>query len=550
MVSINTDVAKETVIRHIQDVYEFEVAQCWPCYKGFDNSVFYVSRHPRMTDPEYVFKIVENQAEISILRSMRVSQNMGKFSILEYIKTIDGKLVTQVMGKASFLMKCIQRCEPKLESDDEVLEFATFIAKFHCQDMIPCPTYSASFGEQELRTIERCWTVVVQEGLQEFFPGRWRFYCSTVAGLIGDERLRYVEGMSAWPSTIGITHGDLNTTNVIKSPNQKLFLIDFDAVDERGFQLVDILEVISKSCLAVDDNKARIFLGQYFAIVRGVTLENEELELILKSCRCWLAVFALRSMLSTEHYTFECQKFSAKWSLQNASGTLVNLRRCFDNCVAADPGVCQYMIFITGPSTVGKTTLAALLSSPAVEPSVVMLPITTTRAKRQDDDPACFVNVDERQFRSMEFFIHSENYGIQQQHISSFLDTGSSVGVCICGPEEMMQLQKRVLPHVKYLKILLRRCSALDEEIAQLAPNIHKYFQGSMAEQRIDTDGRLSQQFYHNNNFTSEFVDLILTREFTAEQWARIIIEHIPKLKFKAGRLSSQVTNLRTALDL
>ncbi|WP_341816700.1 hypothetical protein [Wolbachia endosymbiont (group A) of Agelastica alni] len=187
------------------------------------------------------------------------------------------------------------------------------------------------------------------------------------------------------------------------------------------------------------------------------------------------------------------------------------------------------IIFITGVSTVGKSSLAHILGSKLFMPRNFTIPLTTCREKRIDDDPKYLINLTAEEFQKSQFFINCETYGILNSDIEKFLNSDRKIGICICGPKELSQINIRQKKYYSFntLKILLRYSDTEVEENKLLTKSINAYFQEDPALKRLSISQELNKLYFFNESYITENIDLILTRTNNIQDWVNIINNRI-----------------------
>ena len=96
----------------------------------------------------------------------------------------------------------------------------------------------------------------------------------------------------------------------------------------------------------------------------------------------------------------------------------------------------KLFISITGTTCVGKSTLLKALKQ-SNEDKLMIIPQITCREQRTDDDPNCFIYVNN--INPDDMFIHNKelSYGNSKQSIEEFRNSNYKIAVAINGTDEL-----------------------------------------------------------------------------------------------------------------
>lgn len=208
----------------------------------------------------------------------------------------------------------------------------------------------------------------------------------------------------------------------------------------------------------------------------------------------------------------------------------------------------KYLISITGPSTVGKTTLVLTIKSLTDGSQISIIPQTTCRKPREDDDPSMIRVVSKERFRISKFFVAHGNYGILMNDFLGFLHSKDfNIAVCINGANEIEQIPisgKVADVEFRRINILLRFSNDFEEEIKTIGEKIPKFFSSEwQAKSRISSNQDLTKNKFFSREFLNANIDLILTRNENIESWIKKIEE---KVGIKLGKVENSVPNSKT----
>ncbi|WP_341816701.1 hypothetical protein [Wolbachia endosymbiont (group A) of Agelastica alni] len=327
MVQINVYNVSD-VLNFLKDNYSLKDIDLWPTDKGLDNTVFFVGNFIEKK-PLYVLKIVETKHKSDIENSIRIFQDIPKeFTNLNYIKSNNLNFVEDFDNnkKCAVLMTYIKGKEPNLFTFPEVIKYANFIKGFHNLQTDLQPDKINKFIDNEFKLINQYWCNEVKEGVLSHFPSRSKFYHKMVNCVL-EGKSKFTNYMSNIPCLVGITHNDFTTANVIEDQNLNYNIIDFDSIELKGFQLIDLLQAVSKSPISTDSKKVEYFLKSYFNTLEEGLLPQKNIEKICESFKNWQIVFSLRAMLSTDYYTFKIPKLTPEWSKLNVDKLLSHLEK-------------------------------------------------------------------------------------------------------------------------------------------------------------------------------------------------------------------------------
>lgn len=112
----------------------------------------------------------------------------------------------------------------------------------------------------------------------------------------------------------GLVHSDFTPDNIL-SDHGRLELIDFDAMQADGLQIVDLLQFTTKTDIAQDKKK----LSEFFNAYSGREKQSAE---DIQAFQALALLFSAKSLLSTLYYTYEIGKIDTEWVKENAMYTL------------------------------------------------------------------------------------------------------------------------------------------------------------------------------------------------------------------------------------
>lgn len=235
--------------------------------------------------PSFVFKVIETRRAEDILRSLQISSILpDHVSQLKYIRTNSCFLLSKLVDKCAFVMSFVSGQHIALETSYESSQLANFIANFHRPTHRRSMLVSLQHAELLFEQIHLYWTSSVQHGLATYFPYRKAFYDANLPLCFDPSFRRLTRAhMEAFPATAGLTHGDLHVDNLIKTLDGRFSLIDFDAMKEDGFQLIDLLQTMARWPITGTLNDIAFFLQTYLTALRGGVQPNDQ-ELYFAMC--------------------------------------------------------------------------------------------------------------------------------------------------------------------------------------------------------------------------------------------------------------------------
>lgn len=199
------------------------------------------------------------------------------------------------------------------------------------------------------------------------------------------------------------------------------------------------------------------------------------------------------------------------------------------------------IIFITGVTTVGKSTLTHILGSKLFEPRNYIIPLATTRTVREDDDSKYIINLDAKKYEESNFFIKHGQYGILSSEIDKFLKSHIHLAVCICGPKELGQLLNKKTFSFTTLKVLIKYSETEEEENILLEKNINLHFKGKIAEDRLNISKQLNRDYFFNKQYLIDNIDIILTHKLDIKDWVKIISDKIGYMNLQDESLHKKI---------
>ncbi len=167
------------------------------------------------------------------------------------------------------------------------------------------------------------------------------------------------------------------------------------------------------------------------------------------------------------------------------------------------------LILFTGSSTAGKTTFVQLLSS--IDENLHPMVQATSREPRSDDDLRFMRHYSPEEYEKQSFWIRSKQYGIINDDIKNFLLTNQNLAIGIVGVRDLMQAVDNASKDFD-VRVVLVRFSSLplwEEPLSEY--NIRQFF--TQPEVRIEQNKRHIHEFFINDEFIKNYVDLILPRD-------------------------------------
>lgn len=182
----------------------------------------------------------------------------------------------------------------------------------------------------------------------------------------------------------------------------------------------------------------------------------------------------------------------------------------------------KWYISLTGPTTVGKTTLMnTLMSSSSL---ITPVPQSTTREIRKDDNSQLIKHFNEETYRNIDFFLCHGRYGIAQKDFQAFMQSSIPVGISTNGANEIQQIPLKGNGFSR-LSILLRYSNCIEQEMFMIEQQSKLAFSKQQAQARIDANFILLRDFFYNPSFLKKYIDLVITRETNVLDWVSKIEE-------------------------
>lgn len=163
------------------------------------------------------------------------------------------------------------------------------------------------------------------------------------------------------------------------------------------------------------------------------------------------------------------------------------------------------------------------------------IPQTTKRPKRADDDQALIQCLKPKDFNQQDFFVKHGNYGILSRDFFIFAESSSKAGTSVNGPNEISKLKKRYevnsqsngLVEVECINILVRYSNDRDIHSRQTSAGLKAHFSSAVANKRIMTNEQLDQEFYFNDQFIADHINIVLTRDAALSDWIYTVSQHL-----------------------
>ena len=159
-------------------------------------------------------------------------------------------------------------------------------------------------------------------------------------------------------------------------------------------------------------------------------------------------------------------------------------------------------LVITGPSTVGKSTVIKSVVSHL--PEIHVIPLSTSRVKRKDDDPIYIRHFSNMDFLQQDFFVSNGQYGLIRKDIHAFEQSPSSLGICTLGAVEIQRMRREA--RFKIYVVLLRFQNSPAEEKEYIRERIPKFFPENEAKKRIQANEALLKRYFYNPEFLRDSV--------------------------------------------
>lgn len=164
----------------------------------------------------------------------------------------------------------------------------------------------------------------------------------------------------------------------------------------------------------------------------------------------------------------------------------------------------KILIAITGPSTCGKNVLSETFLSDGIQKDAILaIPLTTSRAKRDDDDIRFTRNVTEAEFATSHFFIKQGPYGILYKDMLNFSSSDAEIGVVIVGAVEVRKLANAVAVFgtrenvdIALEKVLMLFSRDVETNYKMLDERLNMFFSGEEVNSRINTNKLLLKDYF------------------------------------------------------
>ncbi len=173
------------------------------------------------------------------------------------------------------------------------------------------------------------------------------------------------------------------------------------------------------------------------------------------------------------------------------------------------------LVGIIGPSTVGKSTLAKILTGPGISESVCAIPQTTHRLPRHDDTPSTVRCLTDDQFSKARFASCHGSYGLLQSDIDNFVeDNSKAVAVSVISSLDAMSLKEQSSQKTRYQTkiVLLTYHQVIEEEELRLEKVIKQLRTEGDLNRRLKIQVDMCKDLFFTEEYRNKYVDLWLCR--------------------------------------
>lgn len=190
------------------------------------------------------------------------------------------------------------------------------------------------------------------------------------------------------------------------------------------------------------------------------------------------------------------------------------------------------LISIVGPTTAGKSTLAATLLTPMVSNTIFPIPLCAQREQRSDDDLRLVTPMPNQTFEGLEMFFEDTFYGVVQRDFNAFLVSDKSIGFSISTPKGLGYVTERLtheFPYVRRCNVVLRLTTSREKELSLLSQRIDKYFPDPKANAwRKKYHLSFVGDFFHNQEYLDENCDVLLIQEgHSVADWCKTLNSYL-----------------------
>lgn len=206
---------------------------------------------------------------------------------------------------------------------------------------------------------------------------------------------------------------------------------------------------------------------------------------------------------------------------------------------------------MVGASTVGKSTLAKVLLQAGDPNMVVAVPQTTRRPRRPDDVEQLLRVLPSQEFDTQDYFIKHGYYGILSRDFAAFCAAPQPLGYSVSGPRELMQIPQAIRlnsAEITRLNLMIRFSHDRDEHRHALGLGLKRHFDAAVANERLAIYDELDDNFYFNDTFIAEHIDMILTRQSTLAEWVGALEQRMG-IKLVKGMVADQILERRGAFE-
>ena len=302
-----------TILEVLNDEYGLCGNLLRPTRKGIDNSVFkIIDRHNQAL---YILKIIESKTFKSIEASLNLSSSLSsEFCPIKCLKSFSGNRVvnrTTKLLQPFFVYEYLEGNHFKIRNRTDAIKVGRFLWSFH--NLRPRLRVLQSIAKDQVKATYAYADPLMLNNITRDNPARANFYKNSLNYLnLHEEKI--ISDMNSIPLWQGLVHGDLNPDNILVSRQNKLMLIDYDDMSEHGIQLLDAIQLISKTNLSVRADLQNNFWRSY-----GITYPAP-------AVTAWLLVSSVRMMLSTDYYTYIIPKLTPSWVERHGHSVLTRLQ--------------------------------------------------------------------------------------------------------------------------------------------------------------------------------------------------------------------------------
>ena len=188
----------------------------------------------------------------------------------------------------------------------------------------------------------------------------------------------------------------------------------------------------------------------------------------------------------------------------------------------------RFLILISGISTSGKTSLAKMFMRGAFVNDIFVIPHTTTRIKRVDDDNRLIRCLTKTEYNDQKLISDFDGNGTLFADYRAFLMSNKKFAIINISFPEVITFNRSVLAkeNVEIFHIMLRINNKLPDEIHSITVRYPFFFgNADLIERQFDAI-EASKKFSFNEEFINQNVDLVLSQENgTLDKWCYLISE-------------------------